>query len=55
MEEKGMTEGIQFGEQLIAGFIDGIQITDPVFADRIRTLVAEKINERQPELIDVQK
>jgi hypothetical protein len=47
MEEKGMTEGIQFGEQLIAGFIDGIQITDPVFANRIRTLVEEKINERQ--------
>ena len=50
MEEKGMTEGIQLGEQLIAGFIDGIQLTDPVFAIRIRTLV-EKINELQLELM----
>lgn len=40
-------EGIQWGEQLIAGFIDGIQHTDQVFANRIRTLVEEKINERQ--------
>jgi hypothetical protein len=47
-----MAEGIQLGEQLIAGFIDGIQLTDPVFAIRIRTLVDEKINERQPELIE---
>jgi hypothetical protein len=42
-----MAECIQLGEQLIAGFIDGIQLTDPAFAIRIRTLVEEKINERQ--------
>lgn len=40
-------EGIQWGEQLIAGFIDGIQHNAQVFANRIRTLVEEKINERQ--------
>ena len=38
---------IQLGEQIMAGFVDGIQLTDPAFASRIRTLVEEKINERQ--------
>lgn len=50
-----MTEGIQLGEQIIAGFIDGIQLTDPVFAIRIRTLVEDKINERQPEAMEVEE
>jgi hypothetical protein len=40
-------ETIQWGEQLLAGLVDGIQLTDPAFAIRIRTLVEEKTNERQ--------
>ena len=40
-------ETIQLGEQLLAGYEDGIQLYDQVFVNRIRKLVEEKINERQ--------
>lgn len=45
-------EHIQMWEQFMAGFEYGLQHPDPELAIRIRTLVEDKINERQPELIE---
>lgn len=41
-------EVVQIGKHLSAGFQAGLlQPPDPILTDRIRTLVEEKINERQ--------